>query len=71
MLRRSFLRKAVWSATALTATPLVAFGSNPLSYVRKKELKDLKLSLSQWSLHRHFFDGKLVPDDFASIAIYT
>jgi sugar phosphate isomerase/epimerase len=30
--------------------------------------KVLKISLAQWSLHRHFWDGKLNPEDFADIA---
>ena len=71
MKRRSFLKKAVWNATALSTTSLVAYGSNSLNNAREKELHDLKLSLAQWSLHRQFFDGHLDPNDFASIAINT
>ncbi|GAI49114.1 unnamed protein product, partial [marine sediment metagenome] len=69
--RRSFLKKAVWSATALSATSLIAYGFNSLDNAREKGLFNLKLSLAQWSLHRQFFDGYLDPNDFASIAINT
>ncbi|MEN8124184.1 MAG: TIM barrel protein [Bacteroidota bacterium] len=71
MKRRIFLKKAALSACALSATPLVTYGSNLLDHSREKKLANLKLSLAQWSLHRQFDNGSLDSDDFASIAINT
>ncbi len=71
MKRRIFLKKAAWSTCALSATPLVTYGSNLLDHTREKRITNLKLSLAQWSLHRQFNDGRLDSDDFASIAINT
>ena len=71
MKRRLFLKKVAWSACTLSATPLVAYGSNLLDHTKEKKIANLKLSLAQWSLHRHFNDGRLNSDDFASIAINT
>ena len=71
MKRRSFLKNAVLSATALSTTSLVAYGSKSLYNASDNGLQNLKLSLAQWSLHRQFFDGHINPNDFASIAINT
>lgn len=59
MKRRSFIQHSVLGATALSLTPL-------LSSCTKD--KTLKISLAQWSLHRAFWEKKLDPLDFASIA---
>jgi len=69
MKRRSFLKKTTWSAAALTASPLLANGSGIWEHNRQKGEQHPKLSLAQWSLHRHFFNGQLDPVDFATIAI--
>jgi sugar phosphate isomerase/epimerase len=71
MKRRVFLKKAAWSACALSATSLVTCSSNSSDHTRGKEMTALQLSLAQWSLHRQFTDGHLDPNDFASIAINT
>lgn len=71
MKRRSFLKKATWSACGFAITPLAAYSSKSLNHTGKKELSNLKLSLAQWSLHRQFYDGHLNPNDFANIAITT
>ena len=47
-------------ATALATTPLIAYGT---------QVKALKISLAQWSLHRSFRDGTLDSVNFASIAM--
>lgn len=71
MKRRVFLKKAAWSACALSATTLVSCSSNSTSPTKEKEMVALQLSLAQWSLHRQFNDARLDPNDFASIAIKT
>jgi hydroxypyruvate isomerase len=71
MKRRVFLKEAAWSACALSAAPLVISGSGLLGCKRDNKSTGLKLSLAQWSLHRQFNDGRLDPNDFASIAINT
>jgi hypothetical protein len=59
MKRRSFIHNSMLGATALAISPLITSFTKP---------KDLKISLAQWSLHRAFWDNKLDPADFASIA---
>ena len=71
MNRRSFLKNSVLTATALSTTSLVTYGSKSFFNETNKIMKNLKISLAQWSLHRNFWDGKLDPNDFASIAINT
>ena len=71
MKRRSFLKNSVLTATALSTTSLVTYGSKSFFNETNKIMKNLKISLAQWSLHRNFWDGKLDPNDFASIAINT
>ena len=69
--RRTFVKKAVWSAFASYALPLMTYGSNFSVEMRDTKSTDPKLSLAQWSLHRQFNNGRLDPNDFASIAINT
>ena len=71
MKRRSFLKNSALTATALSASSLVTYGSKSFFSETNKRMKNLKISLAQWSLHRNFWDGKLDPNDFASIAINT
>lgn len=71
MKRRVFLKKAAWSACALSTTTLMTCSSNSPSSKKEKEMVALQLSLAQWSLHRQFNDAHLDPNDFASIAIKT
>lgn len=59
MKRRSFIHNSLLGATALAINPLITGCTKP---------KDLQISLAQWSLHRAFWDNKLDPVDFASIA---
>ncbi len=72
MKRRSFLKKAVLGASALSATSLLTYSCNsPHTSKEEKLSKELRLSLAQWSLHRNFNDGKLNANDFANIAMGT
>jgi len=59
MKRRSFIHSSLLGATALAINPLITSCA---------KTKELKISLAQWSLHRAFWDNKLDPVDFASIA---
>jgi sugar phosphate isomerase/epimerase len=59
MKRRSFIHNSLLGATALAVNPLLTSCT---------KTKELKISLAQWSLHRTFWDNKLDPLDFASIA---
>ncbi len=57
MKRRDFLEKSAFAVAALHL--------NSPSYCISAPVK---ISLAQWSLHRHFFDGDLDAREFASIA---
>lgn len=71
MKRRSFLKKAAIGTTALTVVPLSSYSTDIFKLSGKNDGQHPKLSLAQWSLHRHFFDKKLDPVNFADIAINT
>ena len=71
MKRRSFLKNSVLTATALSTSSVITFGSKSFFSETNKSMKNLKISLAQWSLHRNFWDGKLDPNNFASVAINT
>lgn len=57
MKRRDFLEKSALAAAAIRLNSPLRYASPPV-----------KISLAQWSLHRHFFDEDLDARDFASIA---
>ena len=65
------MKNTVLSATALSASSLVAYGFNSLDNEKENKFHDLKISLAQWSLHRQFNNGHLDPNDFAAITINT
>ena len=71
MKRRSFLKRTVLSATALSTASFMTYGSNSIFNKSGDKSMDLKISLAQWSLHRQFQNGVLNPNDFASIAKNT
>ena len=71
MKRRTFLRNIAWSTSALSSTPLIAYDFNGFINSVSLVRNPLKISLAQWSLHVQFFDGKLNPDDFATISMDT
>ncbi len=60
--RRSFIKKTLFGATAVSILPTISFAANPMPS------KELKISLAQWSLHRAIHNGSSDPDDFARIA---
>ena len=57
------MKNAVLGSAALSTSSLLA--------VNCKAPQQPRISLAQWSLHRHFFDGSLDPNDFAGISIET
>lgn len=66
--RRTFLKNAAWSTTALTLGGLQACSTNNTPKMdTPKTIPPLKLSLAQWSLNRAFFANELDAKDFASI----
>lgn len=78
--RRKFLRQGTQFGSGLLLAPslLSACTSNPASQESEAEnavesvLDDgemfFSLSLAQWSLHRHFFEGSINPLDFPQVA---
>ena len=62
MSRRSFLQTVAAGSAAALLLP------NPLKAAAQNHEPLFRISLAQWSLHRHFFEGKLKAIDFASIA---
>lgn len=64
--RRTFLKQAALGATAISLPSTSAFG-NPL-LPNSPEMKEPKISLAQWSLHRTLEKGNLLAIDFASIS---
>ena len=60
--RRDFLHTMVATSAAALLLP------NQLKAATQIDEPLFRISLAQWSLHRHFFEGKLKPIDFASIA---
>ena len=71
MRRRIFLGKVASSLCALYTLPTMAYSNDLLPQRGTRQPADLKLSLAQWSLHRHFQDGRLKAVDFANISIDT
>lgn len=64
--RRSFIKKAVLGAAAVSVPSYATYASNILS--TENSISELKISLAQWSLNKAFFEGELDPVNFASIA---
>ncbi len=71
MKRRKFINRTIKGAVGLGLMPFLGFGKGGFENVQNVNMKELKLSLAQWSLHRQFNEGNLDPIDFANIAIQT
>jgi len=74
--RRAFLKKSAWAVgTTFATTSFLSSCSEPATTTKEvistipTNLKDLKISLAQWSLNRAFFANKLNAEEFANISI--
>ena len=77
MKRRTFLKDTSWGAAGTLLLPGLLAACNTGNKESEQtaqtasKMKELNLSLAQWSLHKKFFDKELNPNDFSSIAAGT
>lgn len=64
--RRNFIKNIGLASTALSLPALPSFAKNAI--LKPLEMKSLKISLAQWSLHRALEKGDIKAIDFAKIA---
>lgn len=63
--RRTFLKQTALGTAAWTMPLSSAY---PMGFTATVPMKELKLSLAQWSLHRALENGEMKASDFASVA---
>ncbi len=67
--RRKFLKNSALSSAALLSSSITFLSSCSNDTPKKLiKMKDLNISLAQWSLNEAFFAGDLDPNNFAAIA---